>query len=159
MRYQKNLSIDRQFNQIRQRDKVIRQLWILALILVAIILVLAVMLLAITRAHGSAACMTKAEARSHWPRSHIWWHGPNHCWDNNSAHGIRYNGHRIAPDVLPVHAEIKPADLDANGSDLTPYNEIMEKPQPTEDCCWPPLDERSFKSRWDEVPELWLTKQ
>lgn len=156
---QRNLSIDRQFNQIRQRDKIIRQLWMLALILAAIILVLAVMLLAITRAHGSPACMTKAEARSHWPRSHIWWHGPNRCWNNNSAHSIHYNGHRIAPDALPVHAEVKPTNLDANGSDLTPSDEIMEKPQPTESCCWPPLDERSFKSRWDELPVQWLTKQ
>ncbi|HET7375945.1 MAG TPA: hypothetical protein VFK30_04510, partial [Anaerolineae bacterium] len=135
-------------------------LFVLALILTAIILVLAMMLLITTRAHGSSVCMTEAEARSHWPRSHLWWHDVNrHCWDNNSAHNIRYRGHQVAPDVLPVHAEAKPIDLDANGGDLTPYDEVMEKPQPTDECCWPPLDERTFKSRWDEVPELWLTKQ
>lgn len=101
--------------------------------------------------------MTKAEARAAFPRSHLFWHDSRrHCWDNNSGRGVHYNGHRIAPDILPVHAEVKPADLDANGADLTPYTEVMEKPQPTGDCCWPPLDERSFKSRWDEFPTQWL---
>ena len=145
--------------EIANRDARIRIMIDLLLISLAIIIILASMLLVVTRAHGSAACMTKAEARSHWPRSHIWWHGPNHCWDNNASRNIRYNGHRIMPDALPIHAMAKQISIDANGDDLTPYDEVMEKPQPQDECCWPPLDERSFKSRWDEVPELWLMKQ
>src|SRR5215472_4987762 len=29
-------------------------------------------------------CLTYRQARKIWPRSHLYWHGPEHCWDNHS---------------------------------------------------------------------------
>ena len=31
---------------------------------------------------ASPTCMTMDEARKAYPRDHIYWHGPQHCWDN-----------------------------------------------------------------------------
>lgn len=163
----RQLTMDRQFEQISRRDKIIRQLWLLALTLVAIILVLAVMLFVATKAQA-VECQIKPNEKGSWTWRYIEPRGHQRCW---------YEGRRILPksrlhwreapaDNKPIiidevkqhRAEAKPIDLDANGGELTPYDEIMEKPQPTEACCWPPLDERSFKSRWDEMPAKWLTK-
>lgn len=158
MRYQRNLSIDRQFNQVRQRDRIIRQLWMLALILLAIILVLAMMLLIATKAQA-LECRRSPQSGTYWSWRQI---AGRKCW---------YQGRHVMPKSQlhwRVPAENKPliideiknhraeaSSVDANGSDLIPYDEIMEKPQPTDECCWPPLDERSFKSRWDEIPVGW----
>jgi hypothetical protein len=30
---------------------------------------------------ASPACMTQSEARQKFPTQHLWWHGPNRCWD------------------------------------------------------------------------------
>src|SRR5258708_27735496 len=30
---------------------------------------------------ASSSCMSKSEARQHYRSSHIYWHGPDHCWD------------------------------------------------------------------------------
>jgi hypothetical protein len=38
-------------------------------------------LAAISPAQASKSCMTMAEARAQFATSHLWWHGPNHCWD------------------------------------------------------------------------------
>lgn len=32
-------------------------------------------------AFASPSCMTQNEARAKFPTSHLWWHGPNRCWD------------------------------------------------------------------------------
>lgn len=160
---QLQLTIDRQFELIRRRDRLIGKLWSLAITLFAIVLVLAVMLLIATKAQA-LECRSSPQSGAYWSWRQI---AGRKCW---------YQGHHVLPKSQ-LHWRTAPADnkpfitdevkehraevlnFDANGGDLTPYTEVMEKPQPTDDCCWPPLDERSFKSRWDEVPELWLTKQ
>lgn len=32
--------------------------------------------------YASPECPTKAEARTKWPKAHLWWSGPNKCWSN-----------------------------------------------------------------------------
>lgn len=46
---------------------------------VAVIVV--TMLVVATPSKASRSCMSKAEAREHFPTLHIYWHGPDHCWD------------------------------------------------------------------------------
>jgi hypothetical protein len=50
-----------------------------ALMRVAIIVV--AVSLASLPALASPSCMTQSEARQKFPNSHLWWHGPNRCWD------------------------------------------------------------------------------
>jgi hypothetical protein len=45
----------------------------------AVIVVL--VLVAASPSHASKSCMTMAEARAQFATSHLWWHGPTHCWD------------------------------------------------------------------------------
>ena len=59
---------------------------------VAIIVV--TMVVATTPLEASQSCMSKTEARQHFNSSHIYWHGPDHCWDatpprHHQIHGVR----------------------------------------------------------------------
>jgi hypothetical protein len=62
-------------------------------------------LLAASPAHASKSCMTMAEARTQFSTSHLWWHGPNHCWDATPpAHRIVRRikpGEQQAGEVIP----------------------------------------------------------
>jgi hypothetical protein len=42
---------------------------------------LVVIVLAPMRAAYAAPCMTETEARRAYSTSHLYWHGPDHCWD------------------------------------------------------------------------------
>src|ERR1700716_2496955 len=44
-------------------------------------MIIAVVLVSTTPSEASKSCMTKADARQHFGSVHIYWHGPNHCWD------------------------------------------------------------------------------
>jgi hypothetical protein len=39
------------------------------------------MLALTTSSQASSSCMSKTEARQHYGSVHIYWHGPDHCWD------------------------------------------------------------------------------
>jgi hypothetical protein len=52
-------------------------------------------LLAASPAHASKSCMTMAEARAQFATSHLYWHGPNHCWDATAPL------HRVVRSVKP----------------------------------------------------------
>lgn len=44
-------------------------------------LIVASVLALTASAQASSSCMSKSEARKHFGSLHIYWHGPNHCWD------------------------------------------------------------------------------
>jgi hypothetical protein len=44
-------------------------------------LIVVSMLAAATPSEASRSCMSKTEARQHFASVHIYWHGPDHCWD------------------------------------------------------------------------------
>src|ERR1700704_1164396 len=44
-------------------------------------MIIAVVLVSTTPSEASKSCMTTADARQHFGSVHIYWHGPNHCWD------------------------------------------------------------------------------
>ena len=46
---------------------------------VAVIVV--TMMVVATPSIASQSCMSQTEARKHFASSHLYWHGPNHCWD------------------------------------------------------------------------------
>src|SRR5271169_2385968 len=46
---------------------------------VAVIVV--TMLAVTTPSEASQSCMSKTEARQHFGSAHLYWHGPDHCWD------------------------------------------------------------------------------
>jgi hypothetical protein len=65
-------------------------------------------LAAASPAHASKSCMTMAEARAQFATSHLYWHGPNHCWDATAPQ------HRIVRRMKPKEQQ------QAEGQDTTP---------------------------------------
>jgi hypothetical protein len=52
--------------------------------------VIVVSMLAVsTPSEASKSCMSKTEARQHFGPVHIYWHGPDHCWDATPTRGTR----------------------------------------------------------------------
>lgn len=69
-------------------------------------------LVAATPSHASKSCMTMAEARAQFSTSHLWWHGPNHCWDATAP------AHRIVRYVKPKEPQQAQEDSqDDNAAD------------------------------------------
>jgi hypothetical protein len=68
------------------------------------VMVAAALLVVTTPSKASESCMTKAEARQHFGSVHIYWHGPNHCWD---ATPIRRYGTNRVQRKTPIR-EVKP---------------------------------------------------
>jgi hypothetical protein len=64
-----------------------------------------VMFAVTTPVQASQSCMNKSEARQHFSTSHLYWHGPNHCWDATAGrhHGI----HGVRRSTSSRHAERK----------------------------------------------------
>jgi len=66
-------------------------------------MIIAVVLVSTAPSEASKSCMTKAEARQHFGSVHIYWHGPNHCWD---ATPTRRHASRKLQRKTPTH-EVK----------------------------------------------------
>src|ERR1700738_46614 len=77
-------------------------------------MIIAVVLVSTTPSEASKSCMTKAEARQHFGSVHIYWHGPNHCWD---ATPTRRHATRKVQRKTPTR-EVKPK---------TPTRELTRK--------------------------------
>src|SRR5882672_12506182 len=56
-------------------------------------MIIAVVLVSTTPSEASKSCMTKAEARQHFGSVHIYWHGPDRCWDATPTR--RHGAHKI----------------------------------------------------------------
>jgi hypothetical protein len=65
-------------------------------------------LMAATPSYASKSCMTMAEARTQFATSHLYWHGPGHCWDATAPQ------HRIISRVKPKEQQ------QADGDNATP---------------------------------------
>jgi hypothetical protein len=48
-----------------------------------------------TPSQASKSCMSKTEARQHFGSVHIYWHGPDHCWDATPTRGTHQIAHRV----------------------------------------------------------------
>jgi hypothetical protein len=63
--------------------------------------IVGLVLMAATPSHASKSCMTMAEARTQFATSHLYWHGPNHCWDATAPL------HRIVRLVKPKERQMQ----------------------------------------------------
>jgi hypothetical protein len=66
-------------------------------------MIIAVVLVSTTPSEASKSCMTKADARQHFGSVHIYWHGPNHCWDATPTrrHATRTVQRKSTREVKP----------------------------------------------------------
>lgn len=132
------LSIDRQVKRLLKRDQLIRQLHFLIIALGLIIIVLCAMILFPSTAKASPGCMTHGEARAKWPKAHLYWSGPNHCWSNRRERWRRHE----APRALAQADKPKPQLLPDPVYNVLPPRRpvIVMVEEDLNECCWPPLD-------------------
>jgi hypothetical protein len=96
--------------------------------------VLFVLMILITTAQPMGVCLSKAEARHLWPRSHIYWYSKNHCWSNRRGppRNLKFDpvfSHHAEDKILPAPKIEAPLRTD-------------EPLKITEDgCCWPLLED------------------
>jgi hypothetical protein len=108
-----------------------------------------------TPSKASKSCMSQTEARQHFGSVHLYWHGPDHCWD-----ATRWQLHRVqrkidqpkwrdamsamSPDGTPAmlpneepvqvaRVEVEPSLIDARWVDIVqvPSPIVERKPEPT----------------------------
>src|SRR5580700_7331831 len=55
----------------------------------------ALILMVATPSEASESCMSVTEARHHFGLVHIYWHGPDHCWDASPGRQQRGISHTV----------------------------------------------------------------
>lgn len=125
---------------------------------VAVIIVSIVVLT--TPSFASDACMTKAEARQHFATSHLYWHGPDHCWDANldrrrSTRSIQQKANEQvrAPRWREALSELRldppnQPDLSSNQPDTA------HGAQPNETMNSAPAPGKAWSDRWVNVVQV-----
>jgi hypothetical protein len=109
-----------------------------------------------TPSQASKSCMSQTEARQHFGPVHLYWHGPDHCWDANRGQltqrvqrtidqpkwrdamsammpgGTPTKLHNEEPEQPPP-VEVEPSLIDARWVDIVqvPSRVIEQKPEPT----------------------------
>jgi hypothetical protein len=75
---------------------------------VAVVAISVLMMLVVaTPSAASPSCMGKAEARQHFGSLHIYWHGPDRCWDATPGRRLaRFHGDRAHRRVHEVRRNI-----------------------------------------------------
>ena len=69
--------------------------------------------------HAANSCMSKSEARQHYGLVHIYWHGPDHCWDATTGR------HRqVLKDQPNVDRQVRP------GRHRSDWRQAMSEMQP-----------------------------
>jgi hypothetical protein len=127
---------------------------------VAVIVV--TMLVAATPSEASPSCMNQAEARQHFPTLHLYWHGPDHCWDATPAqrHRIRQVQRKINPPSQPKWRNSMSAML-ADDSLAPSLKASRDAPQDGNDVAlgtpwrdrWIDIEQSPVAARWVEIPQ------
>jgi hypothetical protein len=92
---------------------------------VAVIVV--TMLAVTTPSEASPSCMSKTEARQHFALAHLYWHGPDHCWDATAS---RHRRVRLQQDraIPAVRRQNEPKWQDAMSA-MLPDDETWKIPR------------------------------
>jgi hypothetical protein len=108
---------------------------------VAVIVVFASVLT--TPSEASKSCMSKTEARQHFGSVHIYWHGPEHCWDATPT--------RRHHQVQRVQRKNDQPKWQDSMSEMLPD----EKPVPTPWVNrWVDIEPPPIVSRWVDITQV-----
>jgi hypothetical protein len=110
---------------------------------------------------AAPGCMTMEEARKAFPRDHIYWHGPRHCWDNNAKKRALQSDAKSEPKAGPPDAaaidaagagRTKPAPVDAAGAPAGKPPARFFVDDPTASLFWPIRDAPARVQQSDPPP-------
>ena len=114
-------------------------------------LALIVTLLAAFPALASPGCMTKHEARAHYGNSWIYWHGPDHCWDDRRGHVKRDVAATVHRRTTGEHKAVL-SEREGQAVNLSPpVTSTSIWPDPPTDFTWAdrwPNQDRISPDRW-----------
>jgi hypothetical protein len=88
-----------------------------------------VMLVVATPSEASQSCMSKTEARQRFGSVHIYWHGPDHCWDATPTrrhHQINKVQRKI--QIHEVQEKIDQPNWHDSMSEMLPDDEPVQTP-------------------------------
>lgn len=97
---------------------------------------------------GSPTCMTSDEARKAYPHDHIYWHGPQHCWDNKGNH----RGQKSAEKTEPNDSQTKSAEIDKPIAPVTVPPVPFIAGDPSSSLFWPIHDVSARAQQSDPLP-------
>ena len=121
---------------------------------VAVIVVFASVLTTPSEA-ASTSCMSKTEARQHFGSVHLYWHGPEHCWDATTT-----RRHHQVHDATPTrhHHQIHEVrqKIDQPGwhdamSEMLPDEEPVQTPWVDR---WVDIEPSPIVSRWVDIVQV-----
>ena len=92
-------------------------------------LIVVTMLAVTTPSEASQSCMSKAEARQHFGAVHIYWHGPDHCWDATPSRHRQVQV-RQKPPIQEVQRQSEPKWHDAMSA-MSPDGAVRSLATPT----------------------------
>ena len=96
-------------------------------------------LMVATPSEASPSCMSKIEARQRFGSVHIYWHGPNHCWDATP-------GHRRAR-VQDVRRRLR-ADHNKREGEIREKQPGIDRPKWHDSMSEMPPDDESGQTPW-----------
>jgi hypothetical protein len=108
-----------------------------------------------TPAEASKSCMSKTEARQHFGSVHIYWHGPEHCWDATPTR----RHHRIHQmpqnniDQPKWHAAMSEMLPDGDPAPAPAPAKTMPAPWPWVDR-WVEIEQSPIVSRWVDIVQV-----
>jgi len=118
---------------------------------IAMIFVAAVAIAAPSQA--SSSCLGKGEARHHFGQVHIYWHGPDHCWDATpTRHHQVARAERRAEPAKPQPTE-EPPWREAR-SEMLAGSQPVRLPREPPDRPGAAVDKAAWSDRWVDVVQV-----
>jgi len=105
---------------------------------------------------ASETCRSLAEARQHFGSVHLYWHGPNHCWD--TAPGRQFQVQRIRQRTSRIVQQEVPKWREAM-SELLPVQASVEArgtetPRSDGETNDPAVGRSNWRDRWVDFAQI-----
>ena len=112
-------------------------------------LIVASVLALTASAQASSSCMSKSEARKHFGSLHLYWHGPDHCWDATPGRHrlVRKNQTNVDQAVQRGRAH---SDWRQARSEMLPDDDPIELPGAQIASSWA-VAGASWLDRWIDI--------
>ena len=131
-------------------------------VVVIVVSMLAVLVMT-TPSVASPSCMTKTEARRHFGSAHIFWHGPDHCWDATPSRlSLQVDKFRRTLQTRKTQQELS-ARKDEPSVERPKWYDSMSKMLPDDDAAQTPWEERwvniesahlPLAARWVDIVQV-----
>jgi hypothetical protein len=115
--------------------------------------VASVLVVVATPSEASKSCMSQAEARQHFASDHLYWHGPDHCWDATSPRHRQIEGRRKTPVQAAQQQNSDRPKWRDSMSEMLPDDELVKSPAPLK-----PLDVEYRESDAAAIGKPWADR-